>query len=151
MCYILIISTDFPKDLALYNSENLFFEKMQNPSKVNLKYPYCYEVATMAPNSCSCHLRIFEQNLAQDIGFCELQDWLEEKDNDENILNTQLLFKIIKNIVNEGFKVDSFLYWNGEEPIAQQKIEVNLNQTDETHFALFENTYFNYLGNTKDN
>ena len=153
MCYILIISTDMPKDLACYNQDNLFFEKIENPtkeiSKLDLIYPNRYEVSTMQPKNCSCYLRIFDQHLAKEIGFCQLQDWLDEQE-DEDIINTRLLLTIIKDIINQGFKVDSYLSWNyidtkETERLMPDRIQVNVNQIDQSHFALFEGVYFDYI------
>ena len=79
MCNTLTISTDYPKDLAKFDDEHLFFEKTDKSSLDNiLHHPHKYEIATLAKGGCSCHLRIFGEDLAKEIGFCELQDWLDE-------------------------------------------------------------------------
>lgn len=145
MCYILTISTNSPEDLSKFNDGHLFFEKIDNTLKKSvLRYPNQYEIATMAKGSCSCHLRIFDEDLSKEMGFCELQDWLDEEE-DADILATRRLFEIIKTIVNQGFKVDSFLSWNDEMPSKINRSQVSVNELDTSHFVLFENAYFDYI------
>ena len=61
MCNTLTISTDYPKDLAKFDDEHLFFEKTDKSSLDNiLHHPHKYEIATLAKGGCSCHLRIFQ-------------------------------------------------------------------------------------------
>ena len=144
MCNTLTISTDYPKDLAKFDDKHLFFEKTDKSLLDNiLHYSHKYEIATLEKGCCSCHLRVFDEDLAKEIGFCELQDWLDEKE-DEEILATRRLFEIIKEIVNQGFKVDSFMSWNDDIPEKINAIQVLVNELPKEHFALFENAYFDY-------
>ena len=145
MCNTLTISTDYPKDLAKFDDEHLFFEKTDKSSLDNiLHHPHKYEIATLAKGGCSCHLRIFGEDLAKEIGFCELQDWLDEQEQDEDNMATWRYFEIIKEIVNQGFKVDSFMSWNDDIPEKINAIQVFVNELPKGHFALFENAYFDY-------
>ncbi|MDO5106073.1 hypothetical protein [Capnocytophaga sp.] len=147
MCYVLTLSTDLPEDLAKFDTETLFFEKIdpkngENRRKI-LKYPHQYEIATMAKNNCSCHLRIFEQDLALEVGFCPLQDWLEEEEDDDT-LRTREFFGIVKQILAKGYHIDSYVSWNGDESAVNQQLIVKTNDISEAHFALFSDFYFEY-------
>ncbi len=146
MCYELIISTNYPDDLSRLNQPNIYFEKLQKDNLCqNLKYPYQYRIATMCPNGCSCSLRIFGFDMAEafNFEFMPYQDWYEELNKDFD--NAQFLFQVIKNLVNQGFNVDSFLAWNGEEnnPILKTMV-VKVNQTVKENFAFIHDVYFNY-------
>lgn len=144
MCYILTLSTDSPEDLAKFNDEHLFFEKTDKPQHTNLlRYAHQYEIATMEKGSCSCHLRVFDESLSKEVGFCALQDWLDEEE-DADILATRRLFEIIKTLVNQGYKVDSLMLWNDETPAHIKNIPVPVNEVEASHFAFFENTHFEY-------
>ncbi|MDO4229992.1 MAG: hypothetical protein Q4C98_09270 [Capnocytophaga sp.] len=149
MCYIITISTDKPDDLAVHNFDGIYFEKVDKPLfKSVLAYPNMYEIATMAQGSCSCHLRIFDEPLSKEMGFCELQDWLGESDDDDDILRTRSLFEFIKELVNQGFKVDSFVSWNDDSPseIGEYHTKkVPVNTLPKEQFAFFEHWYFEYI------
>lgn len=145
MCYILTLSTDSPEDLAKFNDEHLFFEKTDKPQHTNLlRYAHQYEIATMQKGNCSCHLRIFDEDLSKEVGFCVLQDWLNEE-KDDDILATRRLFEIVKSLVNQGYKVDSVMLWNDDIPATIKNIQVPVNELQTSHFAFFENTHFEYI------
>lgn len=148
MCYVLTISTDMPDDLTKFDSETLFFERIDpknggNQRKI-LKHPYQYEIATMAKGSCSCscHLRIFEQDLALELGFCPLQNWFEEEGDDTH--RTCGFFDIVKQILAKGCQIDGYVSWNGDESAVNQNIIVQTNDIPAEYFALFSNFYFEY-------
>lgn len=146
MCYELIISTDYPVDLAKFNQMDVYFEQtVDEENKVNLKYEMVYRLATYSPGCCSCGFRIFDPK-AFDYEFVGLQDWLEEEIDDGGIINTKFLFQIIKNLVNDNYKFDSYVVWSGEEKSPPIKtVIVNVNQVLKTEFVLFEDVYFNYV------
>lgn len=103
MCYELIISTDYPDDLSKFDTVGVYFEKID--TRKTLKYPYHYRVATIYPKNCSCHLRIYDQTtLNRDLAYNPnaMQEWYNEKTDDDIVLNTRFLFQIIKNLVNQG-------------------------------------------------
>lgn len=146
MCYELIISTNSDTDLSILNQPNIYFEKLDNERhSSNLKYGNQYRIATMQPNGCGCHIRNFCFELAKDFNFefMPFQDWYEELDEDFD--NAQFLFQVIKNLVNQGFGVDSFLCWSGDENETPDKLmNVKVNEVIKEHFAFFENVYFDY-------
>lgn len=75
-----------------------------------------------------------------------LQDWLEEDINDGHIINTKFLFQIIKNLVNNNYRFDSYVAWSGEEKLPPiRSMIINVNKTLKTEFMLFENVYFDYI------
>lgn len=145
MCYTLTLSTDSPEDLAKFNDGHLFFEKTNTSHTANpLRYAHQYEIATMQKGNCSCHLRVFDEDLSKEMGFCALQDWLDEKE-DADVLATRRLFEILKSLVNQGYKVDSLMLWNDETPAHIKNIPVPVNEVEVSHFAFFENTHFEYI------
>lgn len=148
MCNELIISTDAPFDLAKFNQKDVYFEQtVPDEDKVNVKYPHVYRLATYMPNCCSCGFRHWGADLTGSFNFefQELQDWIDELPDDDNILNTHFLFQVIKNLVNQGCSVDSYTAWNGEmadKPVGEKIIKVN--KLDKEKFTLFEGYYFDY-------
>lgn len=146
MCYELIISTNSDTDLSTLNQPNIYFEKLDKKDHChNLRYHHQYHIATMCPNCCSCHIRAFDFDLAKKFNFefMPFQDWYEELD--ENFDNARFLFQVIKNLVNQGFGVDSFLCWNGDENETPTKLmNVKVNEVIKEHFVFFEYVYFCY-------
>lgn len=146
MCHELIISTDHPVDLAKLNQQDVYFEQtVDEENKVNLQYDMVYRLATYSPGCCSCGFRIFDAE-AFEYGFVGLQDWLEEKKDDSEILNTKFLFQIIKNLVDDNYKFDSYVVWSGQEKVPPIKsMIVSVNEVVKTEFILFEDVYFDYI------
>lgn len=148
MCNELIISTDAPFDLAKFNQKDVYFEQtVPDEDKVNVKYPHVYHLATFTPKGCSCGFRYWEENLAGSFNFefQELQDWMEEVPDDEYILNTRFLFQVIKNLVNQGYHVDSYNAWFDEMPYQPDGFKIiKVNEVDKEKFTLFEGYYFDY-------
>lgn len=72
MCYRMGLSTDCPQDLAVYNTDILFFQR-QEKSYTNLHYPQVYHLATITTDGCGCFFRILATELVDDPGFCPLQ------------------------------------------------------------------------------
>lgn len=148
MCNELIISTDAPFDLAKFNQKDVYFEQtVSDEDKVNVKYPYVYHMATFAPRGCSCDFRYWGSDLAGsfDFEFQELQDWMEELPDDDKILNTRFLFQVIKNLVNQGYSVDSYNAWFDEmahKPDGYKIVKVN--EIDKEKFTFFYGYYFDY-------
>lgn len=146
MCYELVISTDYNDDLKKFNQPYVYFEKLSQEFHCkNLRHRHQYRIATMCQNCCSCSIRAFDYGTAQnfEFEFVPFQDWLEELD--ENFDNTSIIFQTIKELVNQGACVDSFLDWCGDEnntPLKSMNIDVN--RTIKDNFAFFENIYFSY-------
>lgn len=110
MCYELSFSTDSPIDLTTLNSSEAFFEQItEEMNKDNLKYEYKYRLATSASGCCSCFLRTFEYDMVKELDFKQLQKWYEEEPDDMNVSNTKWLLKIIKDLVNDGYQVDTHI------------------------------------------
>lgn len=140
-----MFSTNAPASLVPHQLSNLFFVADLSPEKrLHLQHENAYRVATDTPNNCSCSFRIFDENIAKSLGFCQPQEWLREAKNDEESLNTQAFFKFIKLLIEQSFSIDSFVCWLGDEnnPPIQQKVAVQ--EIKNESFAFFENHYFQY-------
>ena len=146
MCYELSFSTDSPTDLTTLNSSEAFFEQItEELNKDNLKYEYKYRLATSAPGCCSCFFRTFEYDMVKELNFKQLQKWYEEEPDDMNVSNTRWLLKIIKDLVNEGYQVDTHIaqgYMAHDPPEEKQIIQVN--DYNNGNFAFVECVHYDY-------
>lgn len=145
MCYEVILSTTAPFDLAKFDQLDVYFEQtVSEENRIHLKYPHVYRLATYCPNCCSCGFRILDGEQF-DYQFVGLQDWMQEEDIDPDIINTRFLFQIIKNLVNQGFAVDTYTISGGDEQFPPEKsLQVSVNTMKKFDFALFEYVYFDY-------
>lgn len=149
MCNELIISTNAPFDLAKFDTVGVYFEKdVPNKNKVNLKYSNVYRLATYAPNNCSCFFRYWQDDLLIDSfkgEFQDLQEWLDENPNDDHIINTRFLFQVIKNLVNQGYCVDSFCSEFDIMDITPTTAKIiKVNEIKKEKFTFFCNYYYEY-------
>ncbi len=145
MCNILMFSTNAPKELIPNELEGLFFvADLPKEETTNLQYEHSYRVATITPDNCSCGFRIFGDDFGQSVGFCPPQDWLDETDTDEDIINTRIFFEFIKTLVGQGFLVDSYVGWNDGKEQAKYQQVVSIQEIKTEAFALFENYRFVY-------
>ena len=146
MCYELSFSTDSPNDLTTLNSSEAFFEQItEEMNKDNLKYEYKYRLATSAPGCCSCFFRTFEYDMVKELDFKQLQKWYEEEPDDMNVSNTKWLLKIIKDLVNDGYQVDTHIaqgYMAHDPPEKKQVIRIN--DYNDDNFAFVECVYYDY-------
>lgn len=146
MCYELSFSTDSPNDLTVYNSSEAFFEPItEERNKDNVSYKYTYRLATSAPGCCSCFFRTFEYDIVKELDFKQLQEWYEEEPDDMSVSNTKWLLKIIKNLVNEGYQVDTHIAqgYMSYDPPEEEKI-IHINEYDSDNFAFIECVYYDY-------
>ena len=146
MCYELSFSTDSPNDLATYNSSTAFFEPItDNENEDNVKYKYKYRLATGDPECCSCFFRTFEYEIAKDLSFSQLQKWYEEEPDDMNVSNTKWILQIIKDLVNEGYQVDTHIAqgYMSYDPPEEEKV-IHINNYNNDNFAFIECIYYDY-------
>lgn len=146
MCYNVMISTDCPLDLAKFNQMHVYFtQQIVEDDRVNLKYPKAYHLAIGHPNGCSCGFRIFDSE-DLDGEFQHPADMPSEIFDNEDVLNTHFLFQVIKNIVNAGYRVDSYITWYGDEHLPPEKsITIHVNDIVKDDFSLWNHTYSNYV------
>ena len=146
MCYSLGLSTDSPLDLSTLNSLTAFFvQDFSDEDKATLKYEYKYRLATGAPNCCSCYFRIFSYDEAQEFDFEQLQEWREEEAKDDDVLNTEWLLQIIKDLVVKGFHVDTYVSdWDTFKLSFENAETINVSDYDNDNFAFIECVYYDY-------
>ena len=146
MCYEFLLSTDAPLDLATLNSETAFFEPSSDERYIhNVKHKYKYRIATGAPNCCSCHFRIVDYDY-KDESLEYLQQWyFDEQPDDIEVINTQWLLDIIKNLVNQGYQVDTYVAQGYMEydPTLEQQV-ININDANMDNFTFIECIYYSY-------
>ncbi len=78
--------------------------------------------------------------MSKDLGFSKPVDWYEE--DSEDIEATKQFYRIVKEQLNKGFKVDLVDRWEGTKIYRINKLEINLNQISENQFRFFENYLF---------
>jgi hypothetical protein len=138
MCYILFLSTSSPEDLTRYNSEWVRFRRLDvndNPSATALENTQQWFIGSM--DGCSCR---FRHLAGGDLGFDEPQDSMEE--DEDSILATRELYRVITSLVQNGYKVDCLDLWPATESVEIKTVAVRLSNVPEETFRLFENHRF---------
>lgn len=147
MCHEVQLSTDYPDDLSVFDTLGVYFEKTAN--NTHLKYTQHYRIATDAPQNCSCHLHIFdEQSLTQDLSINPnaLVDDYDEHPKDETVLNTKFVFQIIKNITNQGHHLDSYVNdWSIIHDLPETYRDIDVNDINKDDFLFYDGQYVNFI------
>ncbi|MDO4895983.1 MAG: hypothetical protein Q3971_01365 [Moraxella sp.] len=149
MCFEVILSTNYPDDLSKFDTVGVYFEKIDNHKM--LKYPNHYRVATFLPKNCGCNFRIYDETtLTRDLEHNPnaLQEWHDETDDCDNVLNTKFLFQIIKNMVNQGYHLDSYVNdWDLvallDEP-PNKCLDIDVNHIKKDDFLFYIGHYFDF-------
>jgi hypothetical protein len=81
--------------------------------------------------------------MSEELGFSEPVDWYEEESKD--IEATKQFYRIIKEQIDRGFKIDIVDKWEGTELNSIKRLEVNLSQVSENEFRFFENYLFEII------
>jgi hypothetical protein len=81
--------------------------------------------------------------MSEELGFSEPVDWYEEES--EDIEATKQFYRIIKEQIDRGFKIDIVDKWEGTELNSIKRLEVNLSQVSENEFRFFENYLFEII------
>ena len=146
MCYSLGLSTDSPLELSTLNSSTAFFvQDFNEEDRATLKYKYKYRLATGAPNCCSCYFRIFSFDEAHEFDFKQLQEWREEEPGDDDVLNTEWLLQIIKDLVAKDFQVDTYVSdWDTFKLSSEETKIINIGNYNNDNFAFVECVYYDY-------
>lgn len=139
MCYTLYISTDSTDNIALRNSDLLYFEPVlqssDDPCVSLLRFRNKWCVGTKS--RCSCTLRhLFDPGL----GFSPPVDWYPEKQDE--IDATRELYRALLALLFAGHQVDLIDRWEGAEPQDIVDLPVALDEIPETAFRLFEDHRF---------
>lgn len=146
MCFELCLSTTSPLDLSTFNSSEAFFEPIEKEeNKQNLKYAFKYRLATWAPGCCSCHFRIFEEYMINELNFEQLKEWYKEEPDDMNVNNTVWLLSIIKRLIEAGHNVDTYVAqgYMFHDPITDKRV-IHVDKSDIDNFAFVECVYYDY-------
>lgn len=139
MCYSIYLSTDSSWDLSSENNELLHFKQdaIKEPARSILKHDHQWYVGSKS--GCSC---TFRHLYSIELGFDEPVDWYPE---DEDELAATLSFiKIVRQLVDQGHRVDSVDVWNEPPGEVLKRLDVNLNTVSNEQFRFFENCCFNF-------
>lgn len=74
------------------------------------------------------------------------KEWLKEEADDIEVLNTYWLYEVIKKLINDGFKVDTYMSegYMCLDPV-QHKKTININMINKSDFVFLEYYYFDYI------
>lgn len=141
MCYALYLSTTSKEDLSKFNSDKVRFEqaKPQDEGTESLLHPQKWYIGSKS--GCSC---TFRHLTSTELGFGEPVDWAPEEEDE--IQATAELYRVIKRIIAEGYKVDLLDLWVGMERGEVTKMTVDFSSIPEEGFRLFENHHFVFVG-----
>ena len=137
MCYSIYLSTDSDQDLSAEDSDLVRYQKETVPEPYHslLKNPHHWYVGSVS--GCSC---AFRHLYSTELGFSEPADWYVE--DEEAISATLMLIKIIRQLINQGYKVDCIDTWYGARREDITELIVNLDHIADEQFRFFENHHF---------
>jgi hypothetical protein len=142
MCYSVLISTDAERDLGVYNTALIRFEKDLAPEEEKvlglMRHPHIWYVGSKS--GCSCTFRHLH---SIELGFGAPEDWYPE-DSDE-IEATKQFYDIVSTLVSEGSRVDCISIWSGTIEDGVQGLDVALSSIAREEFRFFENHHFNFV------
>ncbi len=139
MCYLLLLSTSSQDDLTQYNSELLKFSSKLPalPDIGKLKYKHQWYIGSKS--GCSC---TFRHLYSVELGFGEPEDWNPEEPDE--VAATLQLIKVIRDLISHGEQIDCIDSWEhqgGQSACPVERV-VDLSQTSDMQFRLFENHHF---------
>jgi hypothetical protein len=137
VCYSIFLSTDSSRDLSAENSELLEFklEAIKEPFRSILQHEHQWYVGSKSRCSCT-----FRHLYSTELGFSEPVDWYPE---DEDEIEATLYFiKIIRQLVDQSYKVDCVNIWNDMIGDKFNQAIVNLEIVSDEQFRFFENFHF---------
>ncbi len=136
MCYTLLLSTNYPGDLAAWNDEFVRFSRALPglPEVALLAYPQRWYVGSKS--ECSCTFRHLH---SPELGFGEPVDWFPEEPDE--IEATARFIKIVRGLVEDGYLVDVIDIWGeiGNAISGPENLEVDLAAVEDRAFRFLEN------------
>ena len=106
-----------------------------------LRYPNKWFVGSRSGCSCS-----FRHLYSIELGFGEPVDWYPEEQ--EDIVATLTLVRIVKSLLSKGERVDCIDVWGQQEKVLLPSIEVDFGKISEAEFRFFENHRFEFTMTT---
>ncbi|WP_372796328.1 hypothetical protein [Pontiella sp.] len=137
MCYALYMSTDCPDDLSRQSTERIRFSRPSSSCPSILKHEHKWYIGSKS--GCSCTFRHLCHESVE-LGFRAPEDWYPE--DRDGIDATRELYKILKDIVTRGGRVEVLDCWSGDEENKAELLEVSLEQVSADRFRLFEGYLF---------
>lgn len=137
MCYSIFLSTDSSRDLSAENNELLEFkrETIGEPFQSILQHEHQWYVGSKSRCSCT-----FRHLFSTELGFSEPVNWYPE--GEDEIEATLIFIKIIRQLVDQGCKVDCLNFWNDTIGDKFDQVNVNLEIVSDEQFRFFENFHF---------
>jgi hypothetical protein len=141
MCYMVLLSTDSPKDLTECNDSLISFSRELPPlaEALQLSYPNKWFVGSR--HNCSCGFRHLYIGSVE-LGFGQPEEWFPEET--EDIEATVCFVNVIRNLLADGASVDCIDAWGHESSHANLSgtVAVDLSGMGVLEFRFFENHRF---------
>jgi hypothetical protein len=147
MCYMLLLGTNSPENLAKRNTELLVFTK-ELPGlceEQSITQPEKWFVGSA--HGCSCGFRHLYVG-SVDLGFGVPVDWFPE--DHEDVEATLQFVQVVESLLVSGFEVECVDAWDNDatSPSLSGTVEVNLKEIGAHAFRFFENHRFVFTGGT---
>ncbi len=141
MCYIVLLSTTSERDLSLTSSDLVRFSRKlpEIADAAQLLYPHRWDIGSKT--GCGC---TFRHAMDASLGFGEPVDWYPE--DSEKLEATLAIIRVVRQLLEEGAKVDCIDVWNHQEsfPAAGAELTVDLTVVADREFRFFENHHFRF-------
>ena len=121
MCYSLYLSTTSKEDLTKYNSDLVRLERAKPEDEDARALLHSEKWYVGSKSGCSC---TFRHLTSTELGFGEPVEWAPEEQDE--ILATTELYRVIRRIIFEGYSVDLLNLWVGMEREAVTVMDVDL-------------------------
>lgn len=73
-------------------------------------------------------------------------DDYDEHPKDETVLNTKFVFQIIKNIINQGYHLDSYVNdWSIIHDLPETYRDIDVNGINKDDFLFYDGQYVNFI------
>lgn len=149
MCNFILLSCDSDIDLTKLEPEWLCCQELGenklalNPEVQYLSYANKWLITSQTSPGCGCGFR-HEIHINHEMGFGEPEDWYDEDADD--ILATKAFYRVIKALVNQGYRVDSFDLFDNNDGITTllDRLDVDTQDISADAFRFFEQVVFDY-------
>ncbi len=143
MCNSIYLATDSQKDLTVYNEELICFKQQIEDDKNSVILKNKLKWYISSSNGCSCSFRHLLPENVSELGFGEPEDWFPEEK--ENIDATKKLYRVIRELVEEKYKVEILDIWLETDLKEIKNKKIKIKEITEEEFRLFENYIFEII------
>ena len=140
MCYMVLLSTDSPADLAVHDDDLIAFSRALPglPEEALLAHPQRWFVGSRS--RCSCGFRHLHPSSVE-LGFAEPVDWFPEQA--EDVEATLRFIAVVRELVAQGAHVDCVDAWTSDaRSDLAGTVEVALSRVSDRAFRFMESHRF---------